>query len=326
VKQSSCGRETPRSCAFVSTSTAHMDPRERIGIAAGIASSAMGGMAAAVTRYAVTTMDPVLISTFRFGIGCLVLLPFAVATRARWPRGVDLVATAALGVMFYAVYFVAYARALTFTTAARGSLAIATLPVLTMLVAAALGKERLTLRKTLGVLTALAGVMVSLMTDLSRAPVGAWKGDAIMIAAMLSMSVYTIYSRPLMARSSALGYACAGMAAGATLNATVASWSGGWAALDTMGAPQWAAALFLGVVPGAIGFFLWVYAIQRTTPTRAAATITISPICAGALAAVLVSEPFGIGLMVGAVAVAAGIWIASTERQATHGRASGQLT
>jgi drug/metabolite transporter (DMT)-like permease len=115
-----------------------------------------------------------------------------------------------------------------------------------------------------------------------------------------------------MARSSALGYACAGMAAGATLNATIAVSNNGWAALSAMGAQQWAAALFLGVVPGALGFFLWVYAVQRTTPTRAAATITISPISAGALAALLVSEPFGIGLLAGAVAVAVGIWMASS--------------
>jgi drug/metabolite transporter (DMT)-like permease len=274
----------------------------------------MGGMAAAVTRYAVVSIDPVWISTFRFGIGFLLLLPFALATRSRWPRNADLIATAALGVLFYGGYFVAYARALTLTTAARGSLGISTLPVLTMLVAAALGKERLTLRKSLGVLTALSGVTIAMLTDLSRAPVGAWKGDTMMIAAMLSMSVYTIYSRSLMARSSAISYACAGMAAGATLNAAIASSNNGWTVLQTMGAAQWTAALFLGVVPGALGFFLWVYAVQRTTPTRAAATITVSPISAGALAALLVSEPFGIGLMAGAVAVAAGIWIASTER------------
>jgi drug/metabolite transporter (DMT)-like permease len=273
----------------------------------------MGGMAAAVTRYAVTSIDPVWISTFRFGIGFMLLLPFALSTRSRWPRNTDLIATAALGVLFYGGYFVAYARALSFTTAARGALGVATLPVLTMLVAAALGKERLTLRKSLGVLTALGGVTTAMMTNLSGAPVGAWQGDAMMIAAMLSMSVYTIYSRPLMARSSAISYACAGMAAGATLNATIALPNNGWTVLQTMGASQWAAALFLGVVPGALGFFLWAYAVQRTTPTRAAATITVSPISAGALAALLVSEPFGIGLMVGAVAVAAGIWIASTD-------------
>jgi drug/metabolite transporter (DMT)-like permease len=289
-----------------------MDRSERIGIAAGIVSSALGGMAAAVTRFAVATTDPVLVTLFRFGIGCVLLLAIARVTRVRWPRGVDLLATVALGAMFYGAFFVAYARALTFTTAARGSLGVATLPVLTMVVAAAMRRERLTSRKSAGVLVALSGVAVSLATDLSSAPAGAWRGDAMMIAAMLSMSLYTIYSRPVMARSSALGYACIGMGAGAMLNLLVASSGGASSAIQAMDTPQWAAALFLGIVPGAVGFFLWVYAIERTTPTRVAATITVSPISAGALAVLLVAEPFGIGLMLGAIAVAVGIWIAST--------------
>lgn len=297
-----------------------LERAEWIGIAAGIASSALGGMAAAVTRFAVATVDPVLVTVFRFGIGCLLLLPVALAMRVRWPRGLDLVATAALGVLFYGGFFVAYAHALTFTTAARGSLGVATLPIITMLVAAALRRERLNIRKSVGVLVALSGVAMSLVTDLSSAPVGAWRGDVMMIAAMLSMSLYTVYSRPFMARSSALGYACTGMAAGALLNLTFASAGNGWAVVQAMGKAQWAAALFLGIVPGAIGFFLWVYAIQRTTPTRVAATITVSPISAGALAAVLVDEPFGIGLLVGTVFVAAGIWIASGQARTVEAR------
>ena len=293
-----------------------MDRRERAGIAAGIASSALGGMAAAATRYAVATMDPLLTALFRFGIGCLLLLVLALAMRVRWPRGRDLVLTVALGALFYGVFFVVYAQALTYTTAARGALGVATLPVLTMAVAAALGRERLTGRKTTGVLVALVGVAMSLAAGLDHAPSDAWRGDLMMIAAMLSMSLYTIYSRPLMARSSALGYACAGMAAGAVLNLAVAGWGDGWALVQAMEAPQWAAGLFLGIFPGGIGFYLWVYAVERTTPTRVASTITVSPIAAGALAVVLVGEPFGIGLIAGVIAVGAGIWIASTESPA----------
>jgi drug/metabolite transporter (DMT)-like permease len=288
-----------------------MDSAERMGIAAGVASSALGGTAAAVTRFAVASMDPVLITLFRFGIGFLLLLPVAWLTRVTWPRGNDLAASAALGALFYGAFFVAYAQALTFTSAARGSLGVATLPVLTMLVAAALGKEPLTLRKSTGVVVALGGVALSLITDLGSAPTGAWRGDLMMIAAMLSMAIYTIYSRPLMARSSALGYACVGMAAGSLLNLAVASIGNGWETVGGLEPAHWAAGLFLGIVPGAIGFFLWVFAIQRTTPTRVSATITVSPISAGALATLLVAEPFGIGLVAGAIGVAAGIWIAS---------------
>ena len=289
-----------------------MSGKERAGIAAGIASSALGGIAAAVTRFAVEAMDPVVVSIFRFGVGGLLLMALALLQGVRWPRGRDLVTTAALGALFYGMFFVAYAEALTYTTAARGSLGVSTLPLLTMVVAATLGRESLTVRKCAGVSLAFGGVSLALAADLGTAPPDAWRGDLIMIAAMFSMSLYTIYSRPLMARSSALGYACAGMTAGAVLNVAVACMGGVDTAFVGMEPKYWLAGLFLGVFPGALGFFLWVYAIERTTPTRVANTITVSPLAAGVVAVVLVGEPFGAGLALGIMAVAAGIWIAST--------------
>ena len=53
-------------------------------------------------------------------------------------------------------------------------------------------------------------------------------------------------------------------------------------------------------------------ALRMTTPTRVANTMTVNPIAASLLAAVLVGEPVGWNLVIGLVAVAAGIWLAST--------------
>lgn len=287
---------------------------ERAGILAAVASSAFGGMAAAVTRFVIGATDPVMLAVFRFGLGFLVLLPVALALRSRWPRGRDWIGVAALGAMFYGAFFVVYGESLVYTTAARGSLAVSTLPILTMIVAALLGRERLTVRKTVGVLVAMGGVAIALAAGLGEAPREAWRGDLIMIAGMLSMALYNVLSRPLMVRSSPLGYATAGMAFGSGVNALVAWQGGSFDAVRSFGAAQWAAALYLGIFAGALGFYLWVYALERSTPTRVANTITVSPIAAALLAAVLVGEPIGLSLGIGVAAVGAGIWIASTER------------
>jgi drug/metabolite transporter (DMT)-like permease len=282
------------------------------GIIAGVVSSALGGMAAAVTRAIIGASDPVTLSVFRFGVGFLILLPVALALRSRWPRGRDWIGVAALGVMFYGVFFVVYAEALVYTTAARGSLAVSTLPVLTMIVAALMGREPLTIRKTLGVLVAMGGVAVALAAGLGDAPPEAWRGDLIMTAGMLSMALYNVLSRPYMARSSPLGYATAGMAFGSGLNALVAWQAGGFEAVRAFEAPQWAGALYLGAFAGALGFYLWVFALERATPTRVANTITVSPIAAALLGALLLSEPIGASLLVGVAAVALGIWISAS--------------
>ena len=77
------------------------------------------------------------------------------------------------------------------------------------------------------------------------------------------------------------------------------------------------AGVYLGVGGGALAFILWVMALQRTTPTRVATTMTVNPIAAGLLATQLVGEPFTLNLVIGLVAVFAGIWLATTEPRAT---------
>jgi drug/metabolite transporter (DMT)-like permease len=64
---------------------------------------------------------------------------------------------------------------------------------------------------------------------------------------------------------------------------------------------------------GALAFILWALALQRTTPTRVATTITVQPVAATLLAAYLLGEPITSQLMTGLLAVFCGIWIATTE-------------
>jgi drug/metabolite transporter (DMT)-like permease len=75
---------------------------------------------------------------------------------------------------------------------------------------------------------------------------------------------------------------------------------------------QWLAVAYLGIGGGAAAFFLWVFALQHTTPTRVANTMTVNPISSALLAAALLGEPIGVGLVLGIAAVGAGILIAST--------------
>ena len=283
-----------------------------IGVVMAIVSSCLGGTAAAVTRYLVGDADAVTLAILRWGIGFLCVLPAAMLLGVRWPPRGDWPAVAGLGVCYFGAFFVLYNIAVGFTTAARASLALSTLPLQTMLVGAALGIEPMSRRKSLGVLIAMGGVVGALSTDLSSAPPGAWRGEAIMAAAVLCMAFYSVWSRPFMQRSSPLGYLTVGMGAGATALLAYGVFSGRTASLASFAAPQWIAGIYLGVAGGAAAFILWVLALQKTTPTRVANTMTVNPIAAALLAGQLVGEPVTMNLVVGLFAVFAGIWIATT--------------
>ena len=287
---------------------------ERFGVGVAIVSSSCGAGAAVATRYLIGAADPITLAAIRFGGGVLCLLPLALLLRVRWPQRGDWAAVAGLGFMFYAVFFVFYNVALAYTTVARGTLALSTLPLMTMLVGAALGIEALSGRKTTGVLLAMLGVAIALAAGLASAPAGAWRGDLIMAAATLCMALYNVWSRPYIQRSSALGFLTVGMAVGGGALVLVSVVSGGAGRLAGFGATQWIAALYLAAGGGALAFFLWVYALQHASPTRVANTMTVNPLVAGVLAAVLLDEPITLNLIVGLLAVFAGIFIATTDR------------
>src|SRR5262249_57107888 len=109
----------------------------------------------------------------------------------------------------------------------------------TMLVGAMLGAEPLTMRKSAGVLIAILGVVAALASGLSAAPSGAWRGELIMTGAVLCMAFYNVLSRPLMQRSSALGFLTVGMGAGAVALLVVGLITDRIAILENFGVPQW---------------------------------------------------------------------------------------
>jgi drug/metabolite transporter (DMT)-like permease len=286
---------------------------EWLGVLIAIVSSCLGGTAAAITRYLVGSADPLTLSILRWGIGFLCVLPVALVLRARWPSRKDLPAVAGLGFCFYGLFFIFYNIAIGYTTAARASLALSTLPLQTMVVGALLGIEPLTRRKSLGVGIAVLGVFGALASGLAAAPDGAWKGELIMNGAVLCMAFYNVFSRPFIQRSSALGFLAVGMGAGALALVIAGLATGRMAVLAAFGPAQWIAGIYLGVAGGALAFILWVMALQRASPTRVANTMTVNPIAAALLANQLVGEPITLNLVLGLVAVFAGIWLATTD-------------
>jgi len=287
---------------------------EGIGVLLAIASSCLGGTAAAVTRYLVGNADPLTLAILRWGIGFTVVLPVAILLRARWPQRSDWLGVAVLGICFFGLFFILYNLAVGYTTAARASLALSTLPLQTMLVGSLLGIEPLTARKSAGVSLAVVGVIAALASGLSGAPTGAWRGELIMTGAVLCMAFYNVWARPFIQRSSALGFLTVGMGDGAAV-VILFGLADRLAVLGRFATEQWMAGVYLGVAGGAFAFILWVLALQRTTPARVANTMTVNPLAASLLANQLVGEPITLNLVIGLAAVFAGIWVATTQRQ-----------
>jgi drug/metabolite transporter (DMT)-like permease len=284
------------------------------GVLAAVFSSGLGGTSMGATRHLVGVIDPLAIGSFRFGIGFALLLPLAHLRRDKWPDRKDWPAVAGLGILFFTVFPLLFNAALIFTTAPRGALALSTLPLLTMIVGAALGSEPLTAKKTIGVLIAMLGVVFALLSGLTSVPAGAWRGDLLMIAAALCIALYGIWSKAVMRRSRPITFTTMAMGVGAAILSATSWLHGSFTPVREFGLTNWLAVIYLGAAGSALTFYLWAFALERTTLTRVAISVTVDPISASLVGATLLHEPLSWNLAAGIVAVFVGIWIATTVR------------
>jgi drug/metabolite transporter (DMT)-like permease len=71
----------------------------------------------------------------------------------------------------------------------------------------------------------------------------------------------------------------------------------------------WAAVAFIGVSSG-VGYYIWLWALARATPTRVTVFLSLSPVTASALGVVLLGEDLSLLALAGVAAVVLGLWIA----------------
>jgi len=289
----------------------------RTALAATVASVCFGASVVA-TRYVVGQTDPVTLAFLRYAIATLCLAPVLhAAMAAAMPRR-DLLSIAALGVLFFGIFPWSFSAALVHLPSSRVATIIATTPLVTLLVSHLRGVERITLPMVIGQLAALAGLYLALgviVAPSSRGSVGAdgtpWLGVVLTLCAVLCGALYNVFSRPFLKRYKPLHVSALSMAAGTASLAPLAATRGAFTSVPPFTDTAWAALVFLGTFGGALGFALWIWALQRSTPSRVAVFLAINPVTATLLGALLLGESVTWRFVVGLACVIAGITLAN---------------
>jgi drug/metabolite transporter (DMT)-like permease len=262
------------------------------------------------TRFVIADTDPFTLGVMRYGLAVICLFPVLVSGRHWRIERRDLVAIALLGVLFFSVFPVLFAAGLARTTSARGALALSTMPLLTMAVAAMLRVEPLTVNKLAGVLLAVTGVAIALSGGLAGAPPEAWQGDLLMVGAALCGALFAVLSRRYFLRYPTITVTFYAMTIG-TLGLLLVGLGSGVTRVPDLTLLGWSVVAFLGVFGGAIGLLLWNWGLKNATPTRVAVTVTANPVAAIAFGTLLLGEPFTLRLLFGLLAVGGGVVLAS---------------
>lgn len=285
-----------------------------LGNVAALLGSLLFGAAVVATREAVSTVAPVNLAVLRFGQGGVILaIVLLLATGAPRLSRRAVGEIALLGAIMFALFPLLFNGALQFTTASRGAVILATMPLGTAVLARATGQERLTRRQLLGVLLSVVGVIVVF----AEAGIGPGEsrrellGNAMMVAASACGAVYGMLAKPVLHRLPAILVTAGSMLAGAVLLAPIALASnlpGDIAQLDSR---TTLIVLFLGTGGGALAYWLIMVALARLTPTQAIAYINVNPLVATALGALFLDETLSSRFLLGFGLVAAGLVLAN---------------
>jgi len=270
------------------------------------------GAAMVATRFVIDQSGPASLALWRYLIGFGCLVPFVVLSgaSARFERR-DLLPIGLLGIAQFGVLIALLNVGLRFIPSARAALIFATFPLLTMIVAAALGQERLTGAKTLGVLLTIAGVGLTLGDKLSRPaphPGAACLGELAVLASAITGAVCSVLYRPYLRRYSTLPVSAFAMLASVAFLAVLAAPEGFFSERPRFTALGWLAVVFIGVGSG-VGYYLWLWALNHAPATDVTVFLALSPMTAAWLGAWLLAEPLSALSLAGLATVALGLWL-----------------
>jgi drug/metabolite transporter (DMT)-like permease len=279
--------------------------------AAAAATGVQVGSAMVATRVVVDQTGPTSLALLRYVIGFCCLLPvvWLFAGPVRFARR-DVLPIALLGITQFGILIALLNYGLRFIPSARAALIFATFPLLTMVLAAALGHERLTLPKILGVLLTIAGVGVALGEKaLQGGGAQEWVGELAVFASALSGAVCSVLYRPYLRKYPALPVSAFAMLASVGFLAILAAGEGFFASPPRFTPGGWLAIVFIGLSSG-VGYYLWLWALGHAPATQVTVFLALSPITAAGLGALFLGEAISGVSAVGLACVALGLWLA----------------
>ena len=200
---------------------------------------------------------------------------------------------------------------LKYVSGAVGGVIIGSSPVVTALLSALLIQDVPLRAVWAGGLLSFAGVGLVSVAGFQAAGDQPLLGSLLVFLGVVSWALYSIGSRKLMERHSALTVNWATL-----LVATVIQIPLLWtdrkmldAGLESVSTADWMALGYLVLFATAIAQQAWLFGVKGIGPSRASVLGNLTPVAAIVLSAMLLKEPVGTSEILGIVLILAGVWV-----------------
>lgn len=252
--------------------------------------------------------SPLVIGAYRLGIASAVVLPLALFTA---PREVGALRRGELGLLLasgvcLALHFAFWITSLTYTSVASSVVLVTTTPLLLALLPVRWRGDPLTWQAVLGILLALAGTGAIAYADAGYAG-GALLGDGLALLGAAAMAGHRLLGRRLLGRMSLRIYVAAIYPVAGIVLLAGALTSG--EPLAGFSPATYGALALLALLPQLVGHSTLNWALRRLSAVAVSAAVMAEPVGAAALAALFLGELPSWGVVIGGIAVLAGVYL-----------------
>lgn len=278
---------------------------DRVTLGAFAGAVAIGGSNFIAVKLSNDDLEPLFGAGLRFSAAAVLLVAIMRVQRLGVPRGPDLVGPALYGLLGFGVSYGFLYYALQGLTAGTAAVFMAATPLITLVLAVLHGQERFTPRGIAGGLLAVAGLAVISIESIGGDLRPSYLGASLLGVVAVAESSVLVKGFP---RAHPITTNAVGMVGGALL-LLVASLVFGETWELPQSAATWGVLAWL-VIPGSIGLFaLFVFVIKRWTASATVYALTLMPVVAITLGALVKDEPVTAELLAGGALVMAAVYV-----------------
>ena len=274
------------------------------------------GLNPIIGKVALRHFPPLMLVGLRTALAALIILPIFLAQggparkirSGDWPR---LIGIGALQVGNQTLFL----SGLGYTSVAHCAFLFSLSPLFVLLMAAALGQERIGVRKLAGMSICLAGVMLLSLDegDISAPPT--FFGDSLILGATFAFSAFTVFSKSERSRYGSVALNTIAYCFGALVYQPIV-W-GVYGNLDFASIPweAWASIVYMGTFPAVGGYLIYQWALGHAPASKIAVLQYVQPVLVALLGLALLGEAVTAMLGVAGGLILTGVILAETARK-----------
>ena len=271
------------------------------------------GLNVALVKVSLAELGPLPYNALRFTLAAsLACVSLSILEPDSCLRRKDVPTFIGLGILGHTLYQLLFIQGINMTSAGNASILMATSPMWVGLLSTLTGAERLRTRNWLGLLLSFSGIL--LVTIGSGKEIGfaaaTSRGDLLILAGTLVWAVYTLMSKPLLARYSPLQLLTYTIIPGAIGLITLALPSLRQQDLSSVSLAAWAGLVYSGVLAIVVGYIIWNTGVQKLGASRTAIYNNLSPLMAMLSGWLILAEKTAPLQFGGAVLIILGLYIA----------------